>query len=96
MSNNENNNQKNNIVPIDPTRYVSDGTTIIVKFGAGINPKFLSKHLSIEYKNQEMTLKVIDNRIYINPIQSNIYAKRIDTNEVIECIYPRDSIKIVR
>jgi hypothetical protein len=43
-----------------------------------------------------MTLNVIDNRIYINPIQSNIYAKRIDTNEVIECIYPRDSIKIVR
>ena len=88
------------MIPIDPTKYISEGSIIKVQFCGGPDIAKYAKYVQNEAFMKTYILEVVDNRIYPKHMgkydESIIIAKHIHgSNELVEVIYPRDSVLIV-
>ena len=86
----------------NPKKFTSDGTILQVTFGKGPDTNKYMKYIKEGMLHKTYTVKVIDNRIYeprqIGGFPESILATKmidssgIESEEVIEVIYPRDHI----
>lgn len=94
------------MIPLDPTRYVSDGTIIQVQFCGGPDIAKYGKYVKNDIFMKTCLLEVVDNRIYPKDMdkydKSIIMARYIDDksgmakyNDYVEVIYPRDKVMVI-